>query len=41
MHVFVARSTDQTGELETEIQRDPFPSGATGWDSVDVIVTRG
>jgi len=37
----VARSTDQTGERETEIQRDPFPSGATGWDSVDVIITRG
>jgi DMSO/TMAO reductase YedYZ molybdopterin-dependent catalytic subunit len=37
----VARSTDKTGERETEIQRDPFPSGATGWDSVDVIITRG
>ena len=37
----VARSTDQTGERETEIRRDPFPSGSTGWDSVDVIVTRG
>jgi hypothetical protein len=37
----VARSTDQTGALETQIQRDPFPSGATGWDSVDVIITRG
>jgi DMSO/TMAO reductase YedYZ molybdopterin-dependent catalytic subunit len=37
----VARSTDKTGERETEIQREPFPNGATGWDSVDVIVTRG
>jgi DMSO/TMAO reductase YedYZ molybdopterin-dependent catalytic subunit len=37
----VARSTDKTGERETEIQREPFPSGATGWDRVDVIVTRG
>ncbi len=37
----VARSTDKTGALETEIKRDPFPNGATGWDSVDVIVTRG
>jgi len=37
----VARSTDGTGERETEIRRDPFPNGATGWDSVDVIITRG
>jgi len=37
----VARSTDKTGERETEIQREPFPAGATGWDSVDVLVTRG
>ncbi|MDP9321585.1 MAG: molybdopterin-dependent oxidoreductase [Chloroflexota bacterium] len=37
----VARSTDKTGALETEIRREPFPNGATGWDSVDVIVTRG
>lgn len=37
----VARSTDKTGERETEIRREPFPDGATGWDGVDVIVTRG
>ncbi|MHB8631221.1 MAG: molybdopterin-binding protein, partial [Candidatus Limnocylindria bacterium] len=37
----VARSTDGTGARETEIRREPFPSGATGWDTVDVIVTRG
>ena len=37
----VARSTDQTGALETEIRREPFPNGATGWDSVEVLVTRG
>jgi len=37
----VARSTDGTGERETEIRRDPFPNGATGWDSVDVVITRG
>ena len=37
----VARSTDKTGARETEIRRGPFPNGATGWDSVDVIVTRG
>ena len=37
----VARSTDRTGELETAIRRQPFPAGATGWDSLDVTVTRG
>ena len=37
----VARSTDLTGAVETPIKREPFPNGATGWDSVDVIVTRG
>ncbi|MEA2662445.1 MAG: hypothetical protein QOH08_2017 [Chloroflexota bacterium] len=37
----VARSTDKTGALETEVGRDPFPNGATGWDQVDVTVTRG
>ena len=36
----VARSTDKTGARETEVRREPFPNGATGWDSVDVIVTR-
>ena len=37
----VARSTDKTGELETQIRREPFPNGATGWDGVEVLVTRG
>jgi DMSO/TMAO reductase YedYZ molybdopterin-dependent catalytic subunit len=37
----VARSTDRTGARETEIRREPFPNGATGWDRVDVTVTRG
>jgi len=37
----VARSTDKTGALETQIRREPFPDGATGWDGVDVVVTRG
>src|SRR6266571_5250738 len=26
-----ARSTDKTGALETQIRREPFPDGATGW----------
>ena len=37
----VARATDQTGARETEIERGPFPNGATGWDRVDITVTRG
>ncbi len=37
----VARSTDKTGALETQVRREPFPSGATGWDGVEVLVTRG
>jgi len=40
-YTIVARSTDRTGERETAIRREPFPDGATGWDSVDVTVTRG
>lgn len=37
----VARATDKTGARETEVRREPFPNGATGWDSVDVVVARG
>ncbi len=37
----VARSTDGTGARETEVRREPFPNGATGWDAADVLVTRG
>ncbi|HEX9494852.1 MAG TPA: molybdopterin-dependent oxidoreductase, partial [Candidatus Limnocylindria bacterium] len=37
----VSRATDRTGALETEVRREPFPNGATGWDKVDVVVTRG
>ena len=37
----VARATDRTGALETQVRREPFPSGATGWDGVEVTVTRG
>ncbi len=31
-----ARATDGSGELQTETLAAPFPSGATGWDAVDV-----
>jgi DMSO/TMAO reductase YedYZ molybdopterin-dependent catalytic subunit len=37
----VARTTDKTGALETEVDREPFPNGATGWDGVEVLVTKG
>jgi DMSO/TMAO reductase YedYZ molybdopterin-dependent catalytic subunit len=37
----VARATDLTGALETQVRREPFPNGATGWDGVEVLVTRG
>lgn len=37
----LARSTDKTGETETAVRRQPFPSGATGYDRIDVVVTRG
>jgi hypothetical protein len=37
----VSRATDRTGALETEVKREPFPNGATGWDRVDVVVARG
>jgi DMSO/TMAO reductase YedYZ molybdopterin-dependent catalytic subunit len=40
-YALVARATDRTGARETEIKREPFPNGATGWDRVDVVVTRG
>jgi DMSO/TMAO reductase YedYZ molybdopterin-dependent catalytic subunit len=39
-YTLVARATDKTGARETEIRRQPFPNGATGWDRVDVVVTR-
>lgn len=37
-HRIRARSTDATGELQTESRAEPFPSGATGWHSVVVTV---
>jgi DMSO/TMAO reductase YedYZ molybdopterin-dependent catalytic subunit len=35
------RSTDGAGNTETPVGRDPFPNGSTGYDTVDVNVTRG
>ncbi|HEX9270099.1 MAG TPA: molybdopterin-dependent oxidoreductase [Candidatus Limnocylindria bacterium] len=37
----LARATDGGGETETAIRREPFPNGATGYDGIEVTVTRG
>ena len=37
----LARSIDGTGALETAIRREPFPSGATGYDTIEVSVQQG
>jgi DMSO/TMAO reductase YedYZ molybdopterin-dependent catalytic subunit len=36
----VVRATDGAGNTETPVRRDPYPNGATGYDSVDVNVQR-
>jgi hypothetical protein len=36
----IVRATDGTGNTETPIGRPPYPDGATGYDSLDVSVTR-
>ena len=36
----LARSTDGTGATETAIRREPFPDGSTGYDGIEVTVTR-
>jgi len=41
VHRILARATDGTGQLETSVRRDPFPVGATGYDTADLAVTRG
>jgi hypothetical protein len=35
----VARATDGTGQLQTSVQRPPFPDGYTGLHSVEVSIT--
>ncbi len=32
-HRLLVRATDRSGYVQTSAQADPFPSGATGWDS--------
>jgi len=36
-----ARATDGTGALETAIRREPFPSGATGYETREISVQPG
>ncbi len=38
-HRITTRSTDGTGELQTDERAEPFPNGASGWHSVLVTVT--
>lgn len=37
-HVFRVRATDGTGALQTEVEHDTFPDGATGYHSVAVTI---
>jgi DMSO/TMAO reductase YedYZ molybdopterin-dependent catalytic subunit len=38
-HTLEVRATDSDGVTQPEKQRDPFPSGATGWHAVTIRVT--
>ena len=35
-----ARSTDGKGDVQTPVQREPYPSGATGYDTIGLRVVR-
>jgi DMSO/TMAO reductase YedYZ molybdopterin-dependent catalytic subunit len=37
-HTITARATDGTGELQTDERAEPFPDGASGWQSLLVTV---
>lgn len=38
-HDLTVRASDRTGEVQTQREAAPFPSGATGWHSIAVTVT--
>ena len=40
-HVVLVRATDGEGQLQTATRREPFPSGSTGLDSIELDVFRG
>jgi hypothetical protein len=35
-----ARSTDGKGDVQTPVQRQPYPSGATGYDTLALSVVK-
>ena len=37
-HTVTVRATSADGEVQPEARSDPFPSGATGWHTVEVVV---
>jgi DMSO/TMAO reductase YedYZ molybdopterin-dependent catalytic subunit len=37
-HAVTVRATSADGELQTQDRADPFPSGSSGWHSIQVIV---
>jgi Mo-co oxidoreductase dimerisation domain len=34
-HKIVVRATDKAGNIQTDVYADPFPNGATGYDTVN------
>ena len=38
-HVLRVRARDRDGQLQTGVQRDVVPDGATGWHTVTVTAT--
>jgi DMSO/TMAO reductase YedYZ molybdopterin-dependent catalytic subunit len=38
-HTITVRATDGDGVVQTEVQAQPFPSGATGWHQIPVTVS--
>jgi hypothetical protein len=37
-HTVTVRATSADGEVQPEARADPYPSGATGWHSTEVLV---
>ena len=40
-HSLTVRATDGAGVVQTEARATPFPSGATGWQTIAVTVGAG
>jgi hypothetical protein len=38
-HSLTVRAIDGTGAVQTEVRATPFPSGATGWQTISVTVS--